>query len=365
MKPTPRPGILGMKKYVGGASSVDGRSDIVKLSSNESALGPSPEAKKAMVEAALTLERYPAGDAPVLRAALSEKYDLDPEQLVIGSGSDEILSLLGQAYLAEGDDVLFSAHSFVMYKIIAQANSANPVMVADKSYRADVDALLDSVSEKTKLVFLANPNNPTGTYIPASEVRRLREGLREDVLLVVDAAYAEYVSEPDYEAGIELVRDFNNVVMTRTFSKIYGLAAVRLGWAFCPRDVADVLNTLRGPFNVNAVAQSAGVAALADQGFIDQVRAFNHKWLNWLAQELGGLGLEVTPSVANFVLIHFGDTPGKTAADANAFLLEKGFILRANAAEGLEQALRLTVGLEDHNRGVVAALKEFLERVSR
>jgi histidinol-phosphate aminotransferase len=234
------------------------------------------------------------------------------------------------------------------------------VVAPEKNFTADVDAILARVSEKTKIVFLANPNNPTGTYLPFDEVKRLHRGLPGSVLLVLDAAYAEYVRRNDYESGIELVATSDNVVMTRTFSKIYGLAAVRLGWLYGPAHVVDAVNRIRGPFNVNAPAIAAGIAAMRDTAHVERAREHNAKWLPWLAEEIGKLGLAVTPSVANFVLIHFTDAKGKTAKDADAFLTKRGLILRQVGAYKLPNALRMTVGSEEANRLVVKALGEFL-----
>ncbi len=360
-RPEPRPGIMGIKPYVGGSATVEGVEHPVKLSSNESPLGASPDAIKAYGAASDALERYPDGSAHDLRAAIAKQYGLEPECIVCGAGSDEVLQLIGHAYIGEGDEVIFTDHSFIVYRLVTQANGATQVPIAERNYRADVDAILAAVTDKTRIVFLANPNNPTGTYVPEEEIRRLHAGLPSHVLLVLDAAYAEYVHQPDYIGGQELVREFDNVVMTRTFSKIYGLAAVRLGWAYCPQHVADVLNRVRGPFNTTAPAQMAGVAALSDQDHVKKAIAHNDRWLRWLEQQLGGLGLEITPSVGNFVLIHFPKAAGKSATDADRFLQQKGLILRANSAPGLEHCLRLTIGLEEDNRRVVDALAEFVE----
>jgi histidinol-phosphate aminotransferase len=360
-RPEPRPSILEIKAYVGGKSSVTGVEEVVKLSSNESPLGASPKAVEAYGEAAAQLERYPDGGAETLRQALAKRHDLDADRIVCGAGSDELLQLIGHAYLGEGDEVIYTEHAFVVYGLVTKINGAIPVVIKEQDYRADVDAILAGVSDKTRIVFLANPNNPTGTYIPYSEVERLHRELPETVLLVLDEAYAEYVHEPDYTSGFDLVRGHENVVMTRTFSKIYGLASLRIGWAYCPAHVADVLNRIRGPFNTNVPAQRAAVAALADRDHEAQAIAHNDTWLEWLTQQIGGLGLEVSRSVGNFILIHFTQTPGRTADDADQFLQSKGLILRARSAPGLEHCLRLTVGLEEDNRRVVEALEEFLK----
>ncbi len=357
--PTPRPGLLGITPYVGGKSTAPG-GRVIKLASNESPLGPSPRALAAYREAADTLFRYPDGGSTALRTALAAHHGIDAGRIVCGNGSDELLALLARGYAGPGDEVLHSEHGFLMYAISARAAGATPVGAPETALCADVDALLAAATPRTRIVFLANPNSPTGSYLPASELRRLRAGLADDVLLVIDAAYAEYVGADDYEAGMALVDAGDNVVMTRTFSKIYGLAALRLGWAYCPAGVADALNRIRGPFNVTAPALAAGEAALADREFTDRVRAHNDRWLPWLSQALTDLGLTVPPSVGNFVLVRFPGGNGRDAEAANAFLMARGIIPRTMAGYGLPDSLRVTVGLEDELRELVAALAEFM-----
>ncbi|HEX2337824.1 MAG TPA: histidinol-phosphate transaminase, partial [Hyphomicrobiaceae bacterium] len=332
------------------------------LSSNETPLGPSPQAITAYQAAADSLALYPDGGAGDLRRAIASRYGLDADRIVCGSGSDELINLLAHAYIGPGDEAIYTEHGFLMYKIATLSSGGKPISVAEKDYRADVDAILAAVTARTKVVFLANPNNPTGTYLRHDEVRRLQQALPGRVLLLLDAAYSEYVRRNDYEAGLELVATTGNTVMTRTFSKIYGLAALRLGWAYCPAAIADVLNRVRGPFNVTAPALAAGVAAVADRAHVDRAVAHNEKWLPWVATEIERLGLQVTPSVGNFLLVHFPVEPARNAAAADAFLKRNGIILRRVAAYGLPGALRMTIGTEDDNRRVVAALQQFMER---
>lgn len=355
-RPVPKPGILDIAPYVPGHSGGAGQK-VHKLSSNESPLGASPRAVRAYAEAAGHLERYPDGSASRLRQAIAARYGLGADNIVCGAGSDELLQLLAHAYLSPGDEAVYSRHGFLVYPIAIKANGATPVVASETAFTANVDALLSAVSPRTRIVFLANPNNPTGTYLPASEVRRLHAGLPPHCLLVLDAAYAEYVRRNDYEAGIELVSTYENVVMTRTFSKIHGLAGLRLGWAYCPAHIADALNRIRGPFNVGSPALAAGAAAIGDDAFVAEALAHNDRWLPWLTRELTALGIEVTPSVGNFLLLHFA--PGRAAA-ADRFLIERGLILRRMEAYGLPDALRLTIGTEEANRELVAALQEFL-----
>ncbi|MEX0841057.1 MAG: histidinol-phosphate transaminase, partial [Xanthobacteraceae bacterium] len=296
-RPQPRPGVLDIKVYVPGTSTAPGAAKVFKLSSNETPLGPSPRAIEAYRRVATNLQEYPDGAATALRDAIGRAYGLDPDRIVCGAGSDDLLTLLARAYLADGDEAIHTTHGFLVYPIATLGAGAKPVVAPEKNFTADVEAILAKVTPRTKIVFLANPNNPTGTYVPFDEIKRLRAGLPPLVLLVLDAAYAEYVRRNDYEAGIELVATTDNTVMTRTFSKIYGLAALRLGWMYGPAHVVDAVNRVRGPFNVNTPAMTAGIAAIEDAAHVEAARAHNARWLSWLTEEIGKLGLNVTPSV--------------------------------------------------------------------
>lgn len=356
--PKPKSSILSIAPYVGGKSKARPGVRVVKLSSNETPLGASQEALKAFMESASSLHRYPDGNATVLREAIGEVYNIPPERIVCGAGSDELIAFLIHAYTEPGDEVLYSQHGFLMYKIYAQGAGAVPVTAPEKNLRVDIDALLAAVTKRTKLVFVANPNNPTGSYITKAELKKLRDGLPANVLLVVDGAYAEYCEQKDYSCGRELVESTDNTVMLRTFSKIYGLSALRIGWAYAPANIVDVLNRVRGPFNVSSPAIVAAAAAVRDKAFTAKARAFNDEWLPWLSKEIATLGLKVHPSIANFILVEF--TPGQ-AEKANAFLMERGLIVRDVVAYGLPNHLRITIGLPDDNRAVVQALAEFLK----
>jgi len=359
-RPQPRPGVLNIKAYVPGKSHAPGVAKVHKLSSNETPLGASPQAIQAYLAEAERLHDYPDGSATALREAIGRMYGLDPDRIVCGAGSDDLLNLLARAYLKDGDEAIHTTHGFLVYPIATLGAGATPVVAPEKDFTADVDAILAKVSERTKIVFLANPNNPTGTYIPFDEVKRLRAGLPKHVLLVIDSAYAEYVRRNDYESGIELVATSDNAVMTRTFSKIYGLAGLRLGWLYAPAHVADALNRIRGPFNVGSPSIAAGVAAIADTAHVERSRVHNEKWLAWLTEEITKLGLTVTPSVGNFILIHFPETKGKTAKDADTLLTSRGVVMRAVAAYHLPNALRMSVGTEEANRLTVATLAELM-----
>lgn len=358
--PVPKPGILDIDPYVPGESSVPGNVKPIKLSSNETPLGPSPKAIAAYRNVAESLERYPDGAAMELRQAIGRVYGLDPTRIVCGCGSDELLNLLAHAFLGHGDEAIFTEHGFLVYRIVTLGNGATPIVAPEKNHTTDVDAILQRVTPRTKVVFIANPNNPTGTYIAFDEVRRLRRGLPDSVLLVIDAAYSEYVRRNDYEAGIELVATTENTVMTRTFSKIHGLAALRLGWAYCPAGIADVLNRIRGPFNVTAPAIAAGIAAIQDKAHAEKGVAHNEKWLPWMTSQVEKLGLKVTPSVGNFILIHFPADKSKGAVAADEFLKSKGIIMRRVAGYGFPNALRMTIGTEEDNHATAAALADFV-----
>lgn len=363
-RPQPRPGVLDIAPYVPGKSTAPGVAKVFKLSSNETPLGPSANAIAAYRAAGEHLEDYPDGSAAALREAIGAAFGLDPDRIVCGAGSDDLLNLLARAYLTDGDEGIYTKHGFVVYPIATMGTGAKAVAVPERDFTADVDAILKAVTPKTKIVFLANPNNPTGTYVPFDEVKRLQKSLPAHVLLVLDAAYAEYVQRNDYESGIELVATTDNVVMTRTFSKIYGLASLRLGWMYGPAHVVDAINRIRGPFNVNGPAIAAGIAAIRDTAHVEKSRAHNTRWLAWLTEEIGKLGLPVTPSAANFVLIHFPETKGRTAKEADAFLIRRGLILRQVGVYKLPNALRMSVGTEEANRLVVQALEEFLGKAA-
>ena len=355
-----RQGILDIAPYVPGKSALAGNGPVIKLSSNETPFGPSPLALEAYRAAAANLSRYPDGSAAALREAIAKLHGLDPSLIVCGAGSDELLNLLAAAYLSPGDEAIYSEHGFLVYRIAILAHGATPVVAKETAHTANVDAILACVTPKTRMVFLANPNNPTGTYLGFDEVKRLRAGLPEDVLLVLDAAYAEYVRANDYDPGIALVSATDNTVMTRTFSKIYGLASLRIGWAYCPRSVAEALNRIRGPFNVSGSAIAAGVAALGDHAHMARAADHNEIWRGRMTAALSGLGLGVTPSAANFLLLHFPHANSRSAVEADAFLHSRRIILRRVEEYGFPDALRMTIGTEADNALVLEALSAFM-----
>src|SRR5215467_2339006 len=364
MKPerglVPRAGILEIDPYIGGEAKAPGIARPIRLASNESALGPSPKAVAAYRALAGEIHRYPEGDAEELREALGRRHGLDPARIVCGAGSDELITLLLRSYAGPGDEVLYSRHGFLMYPIGAQAVGATPVAAPERALTTDVDALLARVTDRTRIVFIANPNNPTGTYLGAPEIARLHAGLPSSVLLAIDAAYAEFVNRNDYEPGVALVNRAENVVMLRTFSKIYALAGLRLGWAYCPAAVADLLNRMRSPFNINAPALAAGVAAVDDVAAVERAHAHNQQWLAWFSERLAALGLSLTPSVANFVLARFPDDPARNADAAFSFLQRHGILTRKMGAYGLPQYLRISIGTGDEMDRVAATLGYFM-----
>jgi histidinol-phosphate aminotransferase len=358
--PVAKPWITAIDPYVPGKAGT-GKS-VVKLSANESPLGPSPRAVAAMQAAMADVHRYPDGASTALRAKIAALHGLDPARVVCGTGSDEILQLTAQAYATVGDEVLYVRHGFMVYPIAARRCGATPVAAPDVDYTGDVDALLAAVTSRTRVVYIANPNNPTGTMMPAVDIARLHAGLPATVVLVLDAAYAEYAGENDPDGALALAKSAENVLYTRTFSKIYGLAAERIGWGYAAPPIIDALNRIRAPFNVTSAGSAGAIAALDDQAWIAAAKKHNDIWLPWLTAQIGQLGnsgVRAIPSSANFVLIEFSGAAGLTAEAANAWLVEHGFILRWLPAQGLANCLRLTVGTEEENRAVMAALSAF------
>ena len=361
-RPEPKPGILDIEPYKPGKSKVEGVEHPVKLSSNENILGCSPKARAAFVAAADSLHLYPDGRANQLRAAVAERFGLEPDRLVFGDGTDELLHLLNQVFIEPGDNIVMGEYGFSAYAIGARACQGEVREAAEPGYRLSPEAMLEAVDERTRLVFITHPGNPTGTYLTGAELRALHAALPPQVVLVIDGAYSEFATDAAFDDGLELAGGETNVVVTRTFSKIHGLASLRIGWAYCPPHIADALDRIRAPFNTSTCAQEAAIAALDDVEF--QRRSVEHvdRWRAWLTQQLGGLGLEIVPSQANFVLVGFPKTPGRTAPEAEAWLARRGLIVRGVSNYGLPDHLRITIGLEEHNRALIDALAEFLGR---
>ncbi len=362
-RPLPKPGIEEIVAYVPGKSKIAGVAHPVKLSSNENILGSSPKAMAAYAEAATSLNLYPDSTTAALRDAVAAHYRLEPERLVFGCGTDEILGrLVQQIYLEPGDNIIQGEYGFAAYGIGARACQAEVRFAVEPDLRLDVGEILALVDERTRLVFVTQPSNPTGTWLTVEEMQRLHAELPPAVMLVVDAAYAEFCTDPRFTDGLDLARSAANVIVTHTFSKLFGLASLRIGWGYVPVEAADAIERIRLPFNTSIPAQLAAIAALGDAQFQADSLALVERWRPWLTQQLGGLGLEVVPSGANFILVRFPTKPGRTAAEAEVFLAARGYIVRGVANYGLPDALRITIGLEAHNRAVVEALADFLGR---
>ena len=353
-----RPRVAEIDAYVAGESEIPGRSKIYKLSSNENPFGASEAAVAAYKTAAGLLNRYPPSDHSSLKRAIEEVHGLDRASLICGAGSDEILGLLCRAFAGPGCEVVHTAHAFLMYRILAQTSGAEPVEVEEPERRTDVDAILAAVSDRTRLVFIANPSNPTGAMVSESQLSRLAENLPEQAILVLDGAYAEYAD--DFDGGAELVRRHDNVVMTRTFSKVHGLAALRVGYGFGPASVIGQLEKIRAPFNIAGPSAVAAEAAVRDKRFVKRCSAENSKWRNRLATDLARTGVPTDRSFANFVLARFPG-PGDAAA-CDAHLRSRGILVRRMDHYKLPNCLRITVGGEDACHAVVAAMTEFSGR---
>ncbi len=355
---TPNRGVQQISPYVQGQSSISGVAEPIKLSSNESSFGPSPEALRAYETAGTEMHRYADGRQTALRQAIGEVHGLDPDRILCGNGSDELIQMVVRAFVSAGDEALLSENGFVMANIHCLSQGAELVLAPETNHRVDVSNLLSRVTDKTRFCTIANPNNPTGTYLNGSEMRRLRDGLPESCVLLIDNAYAEYVLAEDYEDGIAMVDEYPNVVMTRTFSKIYGLPALRIGWAYAPPDIVDYVNRIRTPFNTNGPALAAAAAAIRDQAFAEKLRNHNHQALKTITAALSAIGIEVIPSVANFYLMRFDPASGRSGTEADQFLQSRGIIPRP--AGGSDQYLRITVGTDDENAAVIEALTDYM-----
>ena len=362
MHPRPRPEIAAIHAYTPGVAQLPGANRVIKLSSNEGAFGPPPGVAEAVAATTARAHRYPDSEAAELRRAIGARFGLDPARIVCGAGSDDLLFLLCHIYggkLADGApcELIMTAHGFSIYEIAGRLAGCHVIKAPERALTTDVDAILAAVTPATRMVFIANPNNPTGTFVPTVELQRLRHGLPTDVLLVLDAAYAEYVDRPDYDPGIALVDAGQNTVMTRTFSKMFGIGGLRLGWAYGPAEIVANLNRVRSPFNVSLAAHEAGLAALAAPGWIERSRTHNSAERARLTKTLHDAGIPVTPSETNFILADFGSPAGAEGADAH--LRGRGLIVRRVAGYGLPDHLRITIGTEEENDLLIEALTAF------
>jgi histidinol-phosphate aminotransferase len=361
--PVPKPWIMAIAPYIPGRSTTDDGRKVAKLSSNENPLGTSQKARDAFAAAAGELERYPDAGGTIVREAVAAKFGLDPARIVHGMGSDEVLHLAAGAFAGPGDEVIYVRYGFAVYDIAVRRVGATPVIAPDRDYATDVDAVLACVTDKTRIVYVANPNNPTGTFSPRAEIARLHAALPKTVLLVLDQAYAEYLDSADNDGGLELAKTEPNVLVTRTFSKIHGLAAERIGWGYGSAAVAEAMHRIRLPFNITVAGQHAAVAALGDEDFVAHTRAHNDQWRAWFGSEvasMGNAGLRAVPSEANFLLVLF---EGKLTAEAAYHgLMDAGYIVRWLPGQGLPHGLRITIGTEDEMRGMAAALRTLVDQ---
>ena len=361
-KPAPKEWILGISPYVPGKAAADDGRPLIKLSANENPLGTGQAARAALIAATADLATYPDPGAAKMREAIAAAHGLDPARVIYGTGSDELLHIAASAYAGPGDEILYVKYGFSVYDIAARRVGATPVIAPDTDYATDVDALLACVTDKTRVVFLANPNNPTGTMTPREDIARLHAALRPDILFVLDQAYAEYLEADEDDGGIELAKNAPNVLVTRTFSKIHGLAAERIGWGYASAEIIDALHRIRAPFNVTTAGQAAAIAAIGDSGWVDASRTHNRQWREWLAGEIASLsnhGLRAVPSKANFLLILF---EGKlTAEAAMKGLWDEGYATRWLPGQGLPNGLRITIGTAEQVRAVAAKLRAMAE----
>ncbi len=365
-----RPGLNVLSAYVPGEAKLPGYANPIRLASNENALGASPKATEAFSKVASQLHRYPDPSARLLRETLAKKFQLDDNRIVCGAGSDELIELIAQGYAGPGDEVIYSQYGFGKYAITIISVGAKPVMVPEKNFTTQVDGILAAVNARTKIIFLANPNNPTGSMLAASDIRRLHQGLPPYVLLVLDAAYADYVDDKTYEAGYQLASNSENVIVLRTFSKIYALAALRIGWAYAHPAVIDIINRIRGPFTLSAPAQSAACAALEDEAHVEKARQHNRQYLPWFRKQMLEMGFQVLPSAGNFVLVRFseGEQPqqkqvgNQKALEVKSYLNQQGIIIRPLDPYGLHDCLRITIGTAEEMKTVVQKLKDYQSR---
>lgn len=360
--PTPKPWIMDIAPYIPGRATADDGRTVIKLSANENPLGTSKHARAAFAAHSGSLARYPDAGAIDLREAIAAVNGLDPARIIYGNGSDEVLHLVAGAFAGPGDEVIFVRYGFAVYEIATRRVGATPVIAPDADYATNVDAILSCVTERTRILYLANPNNPTGTFTPRADIKRLHAGLRGDILLVLDHAYAEYIDDDEDDGGMALAKSTHNVLVTRTFSKIYGLAAERIGWGYGAPAIIDAMHRIRLPFSITIAGQRAAIAALGDQEFVDHSRAHNDKWRSWLAGEIASLGnggLRAIPSKANFLLVLFeGAVNAETGYKA---LMDHGYIVRWLPGQGLGNGLRITIGTEEETRGVATALRSIIE----
>ena len=352
---------IGLESYKPGASKLSRFRNIIKLSANESALGTSPKVKSE-INKKINFSKYPDSKSKDLRLSISKKFSCDFKKIICGAGSDEIIQIICQLFLKPRDEVIVPQYSFLMYRIYSKNVGANVIYAKEKNYKISVSEIIKKVSKKTKIVFLANPNNPTGTYLEKSELLKLRKRLRSNILLVVDDAYVEYMKNKNYTSGLKLFKNSNNVIVLRTFSKIYGLASLRIGWGYGPTKIIEAMSKIKPPFNTNSVAQLAAAAALHDKSFINKAVKHNFFWANKLKKKLNNFNITTNEVTANFLLLNFN----KCKYSANYVqkkLEDKGIILRGMQSYKIKNALRLTIGNNSENKLFLKSINRIFNNV--
>jgi len=355
----PKAKSLNAEKYVAGLSLFKQKTSNIKLSANESALGPSPKAIKEYIKVSKDFKRYPDSDASFLRKTIAKKFKLDQRRIIVGNGSDQVLELICKTFLSKNDEVIVSQYSFIIYRIYTKLNSAKVVYAPENNFTSSVNNILSCVTSKTKIIFIANPNNPTGTYVIKKEILRLRKKLRSDILLVVDDAYFEYINFKDYECGLKLFSKFKNVIVTRTFSKIYGLAGLRIGWGYASKNIIDSLYKVKPPFNVSRPALFAAAAAIKDTAWLTKEIHHVRKWSKSLYNVFKKLNIHTNITSVNFLLINF-DRVKKTSKQVFNALANKGILLRQMDVYSIKNSLRVTVGNSKENLKLILELKKIL-----
>lgn len=359
---SPKEALAVVDYYMVGISKLPGFDKPIKLSSNESALGMSPLALEAAQQALTNGHLYPEVDTETLARVIADRYKLDPERMSFGPGSDEVLQRVVNTFSGPGEELIHSKNAYMQFPIYAKLSGATPVTADDSDFHYDVDSILSKVTSNTRIVLIANPDNPSGTHLSSQEVRRLHAGLGENVLLIVDAAYEEFASADDYESGTNLVHEFDNVIVTRTFSKIYGMAGLRLGWCYGPAWATDILTKIGPSFPVNTASYAAGIAAVKDTSHVDRVLSHNRKWIGELSDQFSSFGLKVYPSQTNFILVEFPANGGKSANQANAFLNQNGIIPRQFAVADFNNKLRFTIGTDPEMEKTIEVLGSFMRQ---
>ena len=358
----PKRGIDTIKIYKGGTSKISGIKNIIKLSSNESPLGPSKKAIDAYQKSSSKLSRYPELTAESLQQIVASKFNLNSDQIICGTGSDEILIFVALAFCSPGDEIIHAQHGFEMYPIVTKYVGAESVLAEEIDYKISINSILDNVSDSTKIIFIANPNNPTSTYLNRKELRLLMNKISKNIVVVIDAAYAEFTDADDYDRTFDLANEYENVIITRTFSKAYSLAGLRLGWGYASKILIDIIKKVRPPFNLPHGAIAAGIAALHDDDHLHKVVKHNSNIKSWFIDELNNLGFKAYKTQANFVFVLIPEKENQSASIINDYLISNGIAVRYLLSYGLDNALRITLGTREELDLTIKMLKEFVKK---